>query len=118
MASYSRALLSGSTSGRPIPVAATATPGTLIHTAQAGAAAFDEVYLWVSNVTAAPATLTLQWGGVTDPSDHLVKGYSIPANSGPVPVSVGQTLNGGLEVRAFSSIASALNITGFANLIT
>ena len=46
MATFSRVLLSGGTSGAPIPVAATATPGTLIHTAVAGATSFDEVYLW------------------------------------------------------------------------
>lgn len=117
MATYSRVLLSGSTSGKPIPVAATATPGTLLHTAIAGADAFDEVYLWVSNVTGAAATLTLEWGGVTDPGDHLTKAVSVPANSGPSAVAVGQVLNGGLAVRAFSGTAGALNITGFVNRI-
>lgn len=117
MATFSRILLSGSTSGRAIPVVATATAGTLIHTAVAGAAAYDEVYLWVSNVTGSAATLTIEWGGVTDPGDHLTKAYSIPANSGPVAIAVGQVLNGGLAIRAFSGTASALNITGFVNRI-
>lgn len=117
MAVYSRALLSGSTSGLPIPVAATATPGTLIHTAVAGAASFDEVYIWATNVTGAAATLTVEWGGVTDPGSHLVKAYSIAANSAPVPIAVGQVLNGGLIIRAFSGTASAINITGFVTRI-
>jgi hypothetical protein len=117
MSSFSRQLLSGSTNGREIPVAAVATPGTLIHTAIAGAAAFDEVYLWVSNVTGAAATLTLEWGGVTDPGDHMVKAYSIPANSAPIPIATGQVLNNGLVVRAFSGTANALNIGGFVNRI-
>jgi len=117
MASYSRLLLSGSTSGKPIPVAATATPGTLLHTAIAGATAFDEVYLWVSNVTGSAATLSLEWGGVTDPGDLISKAVSVPANSGPTPVLVGQVLNGGLVLRAFSGTASALNITGYVNRI-
>ncbi len=117
MPSYSRQLLSGSTSGREIPVAAVATPGTLIHTAVAGAGAYDEVYLWASNVTAAAATLTIEWGGVTDPGDHMVKSYSIPANSPPIPIATGQVLNGGLIVRAFSGTASAINIGGFVNRI-
>lgn len=117
MPTYSRLLLSGSTSGRVIPVAATATPGTLVHTAIAGAAAYDEVYLWVSNVTGSAATLTLQWGGVTDPGDHACKALSVPANSGPTAVLVGQVLNGGLELRAFSGTASALNVLGFVNRI-
>lgn len=118
MATYSRELLSGSTSGRPIPVAATATPGTLLHTAIAGSDGFDEVYLWASNVTGSTATLTLEWGGVTDPGDHMVKAVSIPANSSAVQVSFGQVLNGTLSVRAFSGTASAINITGYVNRIS
>ena len=117
MATYSRILLSGSTSGRAIPVVATATTGTLLHTAVAGTTGFDELYLWVSNVTAAPATLTIEWGGVTDPGDHMIKAVSIPANSPPIPIATGQVLNGGLVCRAFSGTASALNITGYVNRI-
>lgn len=117
MATYSRIILSGSTSGRAIPVAATATPGTAIHTAVSGAVSYDEVYLWASNVTTAAATLTVEWGGVTDPGDHMVKAVVIPANSPPIPIVTGQVLNGGLAIKAFSGTASAINITGFANRI-
>lgn len=117
MATYSRQLLSGSTNGLPIPVAATATPGTLIHTAITGTTSFDEIYLWVSNVTAITATLTLEWGGVTDPGNHLVKAVSIPANSPPIPISMGKVLQNALVVRAFSGTASALNIIGYVNRI-
>ncbi len=117
MATYSRVLLSGSTSGLPIIVVATATPGTAIHTAVAGAASFDEVYLWASNVTAATATLTIEWGGVTDPGNHSCKAVSLPANSPPIPIMTGQVLNGGLLIKAFGGTASAINITGYANRI-
>lgn len=117
MTTFSRVLLSGSTSGRVIPVAATATAGTLIHTAVAGAAASDEVYLWASNVTGAAATLTIEWGGVTDPGDHIIKAMSVPANSPPVPILLGHVLNGGLVVRAFSGTASAINVSGYVNRI-
>jgi hypothetical protein len=117
MATYSRVLLSGSTNGRNIPVAATASPGTLIHTAIAGTAGVDEIYLWAANVTGAAATLTLEFGGVLDPGDHLVKQYSIPANSPGIPICTGICLQNGLVVRAFSGTASAINITGFCNRI-
>lgn len=117
MATYSRQLLSGSTDGKGIPVAATATPGTLIHTAISGTSAFDEIYIWVSNVTTAAATLTIEWGGVTDPGNHMVKAFSIPANSPPIPVATGQVLHNGMVVRAFSGTASALNIIGYVNRI-
>ncbi len=118
MPSYSRKLLSGSTNGRAIPVAATATAGTLIHTSIASSDGFDEVYLWASNVTANAATLTIEWGGVTDPGDHIVKQFSIPAYSPPIPIVTGQVLNNGLVVRAFSGTASAINITGQVNRIS
>lgn len=117
MATYSRQLLSGSTNGLPVPVAATSSPGTLIHTAIAGTAAFDEVYLWASNVTGSAATLTLQWGGTTDPTNDLVTTYSIAANSAPVQIANGQVLQNGLIIKAYSGTASAINLTGFVNRI-
>lgn len=118
MATYSRQLLSGSTNGKPIPVVATATAGTTIHTAVAGTSSFDEIYMWASNVTASAATLTIEWGGVTDPGNHSVKAVSIPANSPPIPIMTGQVLQNGLVVGAFSGTASAINITGYVNRIT
>lgn len=117
MANYARYLLSGSTSGRVIPVAATATAGTLIHTAVTGVNGFDEVYIWASNVTSAVVSLTIEWGGVTAPGDHLVKTLSIPAFSPPLPIATGQVLNGGLEIRAFAGTASAINLSGYVNRI-
>lgn len=116
MASFSVALLSGSTNGLPIPVAATATPGTLLHTVTS--TGYDEVYLYASNVTGSAATLTIEWGGVTDPGHHFVKALSIPANSQAVPVATGQRLNGGVVIRAFSGTGSAINIVGNVNRIT
>jgi hypothetical protein len=118
MPSYARLLLSGSTSGKTIPVAATSTLGTAIHTAVAGASAFDELYLWASNVTALAATLTIEWGGAVDPTNHIVKAVSIPANSPPIPIVTGQVMNGGLAVTAFSGTASAINISGYVNRIS
>jgi hypothetical protein len=117
MASYSGGPLSGSTNGRPIPVAATATPGTLIHTAVSGTDGFDEVYIFASNVTGGVATLTVEFGGVADPGDHLIKSYSIPSNSVPLPIAVGQRIQGGVVVRAFSNSASAINVVGYYNRV-
>lgn len=110
---FTGSVLSGSTNGRPIPVAATATPGTLIHTV--GSTGFEDVYLFASNVTGSTATLTVEFGGVSDPGDHLIKSYPIPANSPPYPLSPGLRLAGGVAVRAFSGTGSAINITGWAN---
>ena len=109
---FGGSVLSGSTNGKPIPVAATSTPGTLIHAAGAGTDGFDEVWLYASNVTGSAATLTIEWGGTSDPGDLFVKAYSVAANSAAIPIATGQRLNNGLEVRAFSGTASAINITG------
>ena len=118
MATYTPVLLSGTpASGRVILVVATATPGTLIHTCVAGAAAWDEIYLYVSNVTGTAATLTIEWGGVLAPGDHLVDTLSIPPNSPPIALATGLRMNGGLIIRAYSGTASALNISGNCNRI-
>jgi len=118
MATFSRLLLSGSTSGQPIKVAATASPGTTIHTAVAGATAFDEIYLWVTNTDTVTRTLTIQWGGTTDPDNLITKAYSITASSPPALIVPGLVLNGGLLVRAFASSANVLLITGYVNQIS
>jgi len=112
-----RAHFSGSTGGRPIPVAAVATPGTTIHVAVGGAISMDVMFIFASNVTGVAATLTVEFGGVTDPGDHIVKALSIPPNSGPIPIALGQGMNGGLTVKAFSGTASAINITGWVNQV-
>jgi hypothetical protein len=105
-------VLSGSTNGRMIPVAATQTPGTTIHTT---GAAEEEIWLFAANVTGVAATLTVEWGGTGDPGDHLVKAYSIPANSPRVPISLGERLQGGLTIKAFSGTGGAINVGGWAN---
>jgi hypothetical protein len=118
MATYSRVLLSGSTSGKPIKVAATSIgSGTTVHTAVAGATAFDEIYLWVTNTDTVAHTLTLSWGDTTDPDGLVMKAVSIPASSGPIPVVTGMVLNGGLVVKAAADSANKLLLTGFVNSI-
>ena len=112
---YVGQLLSGSTNGLPIPVVAIVTPGTTLHTA--AAMGYEEVYIWAANVTSSLTTLTLEWGGVTDPGDHLVNAYTIPANSLPIPIALGQRIDGSVIIRAFAGTASAINITGFVNQV-
>jgi hypothetical protein len=118
MPSYSRQLLSGSVNGRTIPVAAVATPGTPAHTAIGSTGGYDEVYLWVANVTNAARLLTIEWGGTGNPADHMVHQVSIPANSPPIPIITGQVLQNGLTVALFADVAGALNATGFVNRIS
>lgn len=110
MSVFTASALSGSTNGRPIPVAATGTPGTLIH--KASTTGLDEPYAYAHNTTAAAITLTLQFGGVTT-SDNIVQ--SIPAN-GNAQVLFGERIGAGLEIRAFAPTAG-LSITGAVNNI-
>jgi hypothetical protein len=116
MATFSKQLLSGSTNGRPIKVVATATAGTTVHTAHATAK--DELYLYVTNTDSSARTLTIEFGGVTDPDDLILKAYSIPANSPPILVVPGIPVTGSVVVRAFASSANVLLISGFVNRIS
>lgn len=114
MAAVTPAALSGSTDGQGIKVAATETPGTLIHTADA--TALDFLGLEVVNTTAAEVTLTLEWGGVATP-DNLIS-YTIPAkgtagSDGTFLISSGRRyLTNSKVLRAFASAANALVIYG------
>lgn len=119
MATFSRVLLSGSTDGDPIKVTGTDSGGAVtLHTAVAGSSAWDEVYLWVTNTDSSARTLTIEWGGTTDPDHLIVKALSIPANSPPICVVPGITLNNGGVVKAFASAANVVLITGHVNRIS
>ena len=118
MATYARSILSGSTSGKSIKIAATATPGTTIHTAVAGAAAWDEIYLWLTNTDTVARTVTIEFGGTTDPDNLIVKALTLPPSSPSIPVLTGQVLNGGLVVKCFASAANVILATGYVNNIT
>lgn len=104
-------LLSGSTNGKPIKVVATATAGTLIHTAINNTTSVDIIRLVAHNSSGSDVSLTIEWGGVADPGDLIVKTIKIPANTS-VPVVVNAPLNNGLVVRAFASSANVITITG------
>ena len=109
--------LSGSTSGMGIKVVATATAGTLIHTAVAGATNLDEVWLWAVNTHNAAVDLTIEYGGVTDP-DSLINKDAIPVEDGLFLVVPGLIINGGLVIRAFASIANVIIIYGYVHNLT
>lgn len=112
-----KAKLSGSTSGMGIKVVQTATAGTTIHTAAAGATNLSEIWLWVVNTHTAAVDLTIEYGGVTDP-DSLINVDSIPVESGLTLVVPGLVLNGGLVVKAFASVANVLIIYGYVHELT
>ena len=112
MATNTEELLSGSTNGRPILIAATATPGTLIHTAVAGTTSEDNIWLYAQNNHTGVVTLTVEYGGVTT-ADQIIVG--IPAKEGLILVVPGLPLNNNLVVRAFASVASVITVIGLVN---
>ena len=119
MATYTKTILSGSTDGRGILVAATATAGTLIHTGSGTATTLDEIWLYAVNSDAADVKLTLEWGGVTV-SDDLIE-VTVTAESGLMLVAPGLLIKGNaspLVVRAWAAVTNDIIIHGYVNQIT
>jgi hypothetical protein len=110
---YRTRALSASSQGRGIKVAATASPGTLVHQALSSVAAneWDAVTLRAVNTSASPVKLTVEWGGTTAPDDLIE--ITIPAESGFVEVVPGHILQGGATVRAFAATADVIVLHGF-----
>ena len=120
MATYTKHLLSGSTGGQPIKVAATATPGTLVHATGTSSSVLDEVWIYANNTGTSDVKLTIQYGGTTD-SDNLIE-VTIAAEAGLVLVIPGLLLAGDgsneRSVRAFAATTNVINITGYVNRIS
>ncbi len=116
MATYAKAKLSGSTNGRMIKVAATATAGTTIHTAVSGTTNYDEIWLYATNNHTSAVNLTIEFGGTTSPDDLIQ--ISVPSKSGLYLVVPGFILNNATVVRAFAGTTNVISIGGFVNSIT
>lgn len=118
MATYSKTILSGSTDGRGIKVAATASSGTTIHTGSSTASTLHEIWLYAMNTDTTARKLTIQWGGTTSPDDDIE--LTVQPESGLVLVTPGLLIKGNatpLVVRAFAATANVITIHGFVNVI-
>jgi hypothetical protein len=119
MATFTKTLLSGSTHGRGIKVAATASSGTTIHATGTSASTIDEVWLYAYNGDTTARMVTIQWGGTLTPDDDLR--VTIPAQSGLVLVAPGLTLTGtgsaANTIRAHAAAANVITIHGYVNRI-
>ena len=119
MATFSKIALSGSTDGRMIKVAATATAGTTLHTGSATATTFDEIWLYAVNSSASTVKLTVEFGGVSSPDDLIE--FTVPAEDGLYVIVAGLVIKGNatpLVVRAFAATANVVMIAGYVNRIT
>ena len=111
---FTKVVLSGSTSGKQIKVAATATAGTTIHTAHA--TSLDEIWLWAVNSSTTAVKLTVEWGEATAPDGNIE--VTIPGESGYLMVVPGLILTGSLVVKAFAGTANVLLVNGYVNRIS
>jgi hypothetical protein len=119
MATFEKQILSGSTDGRAIKVAATATPGTTIHTGPSSASVLDEIWLYAQNTDTTNRKLTIEWGSTSSPDDLIE--VTIPFEAGLVLVAPGLLIKGNatpLLVRAFASSANVVTIHGYVNRIS
>jgi len=119
MATFTKKILSGSTDGKAIKVAATATAGTLIHTGSTTATTLDEVWLYAVNTSASSVKLTIEWGEATAPDGNIE--LTVQPEAGLVTVIPGLLLQGNATakvVRAFAATANVICIHGFVNRIT
>ncbi len=115
MATYSKELLSASTNGKGVLVAATSTAGTLIHTAVSGTTDIDEVWLYAVNAHSASIKLTLEWGEATEPTGNIEQ--TVPNESGLMLLVPGLLLQNGLTIKAFAATANEVVIHGYVNRV-
>lgn len=120
MATFSKVQLSGSTGGRLIKVAQTATAGTTIHATGTSATVLDEIWLYAVNSDTTDRKLTIEFGNTSSPDDLIEQ--TITAESGLILVVPGLLLAGdgttARTVRAFAATANVVLIGGYVNRIT
>jgi hypothetical protein len=109
-------VLSGSTRGRAILVAATATPGTTIHTTGSSATNTDEVWLYATNNDTVSRNLTIEYG-TTGAANEI--NLAIPAKTALSLLVPGLVLRGdgstGETIAAYSSATNVISIHGYVN---
>jgi len=110
---FTKVVLSGSTNGKQIKIATSATPGTTIHTASA--TALDEIWLWAVNSSTTAVKLTVEWGEATAPDGNIE--VTVPGESGYLMVVPGLVLTNSLVVKAFAATANVILINGYVNRI-
>ena len=118
MATYTKTTLSGSTDGKAILVAATATAGTLIHTGSTTTTTLHEMWIYAVNTSASDVKLTLEWGEATAPNGNIE--YTVKAENGLYLIVPGLILKGNatpLTVKAFAATTNVIAIHGYVNVI-
>lgn len=105
--------------GLGVLVVATATAGTVVHTAANVATTIDEIWLYAVNTHTSSIKLTIEWGETTEPNGNIE--LTIAAESGLVLIAPGLVLQGNATpkiIRAFAATASEIVIHGYVNRVT
>jgi hypothetical protein len=120
MATYTKVLLSSSSTGAPTTVTATSSTGTTIHSTGTSASVIDEVWLYANNTSTSPVLLTVQFGG-TGAVQHA-KPITLAPQSGDVLIVAGLPLTGtgsaASTVAAFAATTAVITISGYVNRIS
>ena len=119
MATFTKKILSGSTDGKAVKVAATATAGTTIHTGSATTTTLDEIWLYAVNSSASSVKVTIEWGQADAPDGNIE--VTVLPEAGLVTVIPGLLIKGNatpLVVKAFAGTTNVICIHGFVNQIT
>jgi len=103
---------SASTNGRGIKIANTSTT---VHVAEATADGIDEIWAWFYNSHTADVEITVEFGGTTDPDDHIV--YSVPFDDGAHLVVPGLILSAGLTFGAKGGTTNVITVFGYVNTL-
>ena len=117
MGTWSKIILSGSTDGEGIPVTGlTPSQGTVIHTAVTGVT--DSVYE-ILLYAYSSATVTRELGIAIGPTTATGSRYThtLPAGEliGLQPVMPGLVLRNAKVIKAFVTVADAVNLFGWVN---
>lgn len=101
--------LSASTNGRYISITATATLGTLCHTAVTGTVRWDKVWLYATNTSAVQVLVTVEFGGVGTANNVL----TLVAAQSQANLIYGIPLQNALTVTVFAATTAVINVGGF-----
>src|SRR5271157_2590038 len=104
MSTYTKQFLSGSSISAPQILISAITSGSAnpIHTNTSGS--IDEVYLYAYNDSTSSLTLSLLWGGTSEPKD--VVRATIAAQGGRALIVDGKIIQNGATISAYASVAN------------
>lgn len=119
MGSIAKLPLSGSSQGKPILIAATASTGTTVHATGTSSTIIDEVWLYCTNNDTISRNITIEFGA-TGTGNQITA--SIPAKSGLSILVTGLVLTGtgsvASTITAFSNVTNVISISGYINRLT